>query len=195
MKYIIDEEIAKKHGLSVAELMLLAVIQQCSQPSQLIASLTEKECLVEVGDHYHVTQHWADEMASVLLESDESVPSQDRVLTLVQKMKEYFPKGLKVGSAAWRGNDRELTLRMKKFFKLYGNKWSDEQILAATKEYVESFNGDYRFMQILKYFILKSKKIEGEEGNYIEDVSALASFLEKQGQGEENTSNWTQTVL
>ena len=110
-------------------------------------------------------------------------------------MKEYFPKGLKVGSAAWRGNDRELTLRMKKFFKLYGNKWSDEQILAATKEYVESFNGDYRFMQILKYFILKSKKIEGEEGNYIEDVSALASFLEKQGQGEESTSNWTQTVL
>jgi len=195
MKYIIDEETAKKHGLSVAELMLLAVIQQCSQPTQLIAKLTEKECLVQIGDHLHLTQHWADEVASVLLESDETVPGQERVLSLVQKMKEFFPKGLKVGSAAWRGNDRELTLRMKKFFKLYGNKWTDEQILQATKEYVESFNGDYRYMQILKYFILKSKKFEGEEGNYVEDTSALASFLEKQGQGGEATGDWTQRVL
>lgn len=195
MKYMIDEEVAKKHGLSIAELMLLASIQQYSQPFDLISQLVEKECLIEVNGHFYVTQHWADEVASILLESDSSVPKQDRVLTLVQKMKEYFPKGLKVGSAAWRGNDRELSLRMKKFFKLYGDKWSDEQILAATKDYVDSFNGDYRFMQILKYFILKSKKIETEEGNYIEDISALASFLEKQSQGEEVKQDWTQTVI
>lgn len=195
MKYVIDEGVAKKHNLSIAELMLLAAIQQCSQPLKLIAELTEKECLVEVEGNYYVTQHWADEVSSVLLESDETVPKQDRVLTLVQRMKEYFPKGLKVGSAAWRGNDRELSLRMKKFFKLYGDKWSDEQILAATKEYVESFNGDYRFMQILKYFILKSKKIETEEGSYVEDTSALASFLEKGEQGVEVKQDWTQTVI
>lgn len=195
MKYVIDEEVARKHNLSITELMLLAAIQQCSQPIKLIVELFEKGCLVEVEGNYYVTQHWSDEMASVLLESDETVPKQDRVLTLVQKMKEYFPKGLKVGSAAWRGNDRELSLRMKKFFKLYGNKWSDEQILAATKEYVESFNGDYRFMQILKYFILKSKKIETEEGTFVEDTSALASFLEKGEQGVEVKQDWTQTVI
>ena len=45
-----------------------------------------------------------------------------------EQMRELFPTGMKVGSSAWRGNIRELKLRMQKFFRLYGD-YTDEQIL------------------------------------------------------------------
>ena len=48
------------------------------------------------------------------------------------------------------------------FFKKYGNKYTNEQIINATKKYVISFNGDYQYMQLLKYFILKTDNHTGE---------------------------------
>ena len=97
-------------------------------------------------------------------------------------MRELFPKGMKIGNSAWRGNVRELKLRMQKFFKLYGD-YSDEAILKATKAYVDSFNGNYTYMRILKYFILKSevKQHQNEMGeivSQVEDVSELANMLD-----------------
>ena len=110
-------------------------------------------------------------------------------------MRELFPKGMKVGNSAWRGNVRELKLRMQKFFKMYGN-YDDEAILEATKRYVESFNGDYTYMRILKYFILKSelKQHEGENGEtvqQVEDVSMLANVLDNP---EEQTIKRTRLI-
>ena len=60
---------------------------------------------------------------------------------------------------------------------------TDKEIIDATKSYVNSFNGDYRYMQLLKYFIWKNKVTGGElvDGRMVGEVekqSQLAAYLE-----------------
>lgn len=187
MKYIIDEKVCEKHNLTLTEVLCLLFLKSCDgKPSEVITKLLSEEKLVETGlfdqTNLCLTQHWDDEVASVILESDNSLPDKDRIENLVNKMRELFPKGMKIGNSAWRGNVRELKLRMQKFFKMYGD-YSDEDILKATKAYVDSFNGNYTYMRILKYFILKSEIKQhqndlGEVVSQVEDVSELANILD-----------------
>lgn len=187
MKYIIDEKVCEKHNLTLTEVLCLLFLKSCDgKSSELITKLISEEKLtVDTNgedNYYFLTQHWDDEVSSVILESDNSLPDKDRIENLVNKMRELFPKGMKIGNSAWRGNVRELKLRMQKFFKLYGN-YPDEAILKATKAYVDSFNGNYTYMRILKYFILKSEIKQhqndlGEVVSQVEDVSELANILD-----------------
>lgn len=190
MKYIIDEKVCEKHNLTLTEVLCLLFLKSCDgKPLEVVSKLINEEKLVksELFDpdnatNLYLTQRWDDEVSSIILESDNSVPDKDRIENLVNKMRELFPKGMKIGNSAWRGNIRELKLRMQKFFKMYGD-YSDEAILKATKAYVDSFNGNYTYMRILKYFILKSeiKQHQNEIGeivSQVEDVSELANILE-----------------
>jgi hypothetical protein len=190
MKYTIDEEVCRKHKITLTEMLcLLLAKSSAGNIHSTIDSLVDRQMLFckESDSLYDdpsilPTTQWDDIMQSVLLESDSTIPSDDRIVNLVNRMRELFPKGMKVGNSAWRGNVRELKLRMQKFFKLYGD-YKDEDILAATRKYVESFNGDYTYMRILKYFILKSelKQHQGENGEavtQVEDISLLANIID-----------------
>lgn len=181
MKYCIEETVAKRHHLSINELLGLMLFKNGCNPQQLINRMLERELIVQdMFGNYQLTMHWDDELQKVLLESDAEIPKDNDLNYLVGQLREIFPKGIKTGSAAWRGNKREITLRLQKFFKIY-DKYTDEEIIAATKKYVESFNGNYTYMRILKYFILKDEVKVGEDGvRYIEQVSELANFLENE---------------
>lgn len=180
MKYCIEESVAKRHHLSINELLGLMLFKNGCNPQQLINRMLERELIVQdMFGNYQLTMHWDDELQKVLLESDVEVPKDNDLNYLVGQLREIFPKGIKTGSAAWRGNKREITLRLQKFFKIY-DKYTDEEIISATKKYVESFNGNYTYMRILKYFILKDEVKVGEEGRYVEQVSELANFLENE---------------
>lgn len=190
MKYIIDEKVCEKHNLTITEVLCLLFLKSCDgNYSDVVSKLIKEEKIIESNtpdsnnvDYLYLTPHWDDEVSSIILESDNSVPDKDRIENLVNKMRELFPKGMKIGNSAWRGNVRELKLRMQKFFKMYGD-YSDEAILKATKAYVDSFNGNYTYMRILKYFILKSEIKQhqndlGEVISQVEDVSELANMLD-----------------
>ena len=122
--------------------------------------MESKEAIVsDVSDGYLVTQRWEDVASSILLDSDTDRQSPDRIANLATKLMEIFPKEKKSGTNHYfRGNTKDITLKLKKFFKLYGNKYSDEQVLSAAQAYVSSFNGNYTYMRILKYFIWKDEK-------------------------------------
>ena len=157
--------------------------------------LKNRELLSKLNDSPYPTMHWDDEISSVLLESDKIVPVKDRCTSLAEQLRLIFPKGIKVGNSAWRGNVREITLRLQKFFKLYGNEWTDDEIIDATRRYVEHFNGDYTYMRILKYFIIKFDTKQDEEGNsHREDVSELATWLEN-GSDMNDNEDWTSTLV
>lgn len=133
-------------------------------------------------------------------EEQEDVGKKDKEITdLVEKMRELFPAGTKTGTTAWRGNRREVASRLKKFFKLYGAKYSSEEIIDATRRYVDSFNGDYKFMRVLPYFIMKSPRVTDAEGIvHIEDKSDLATFLENptagKGNSFQNDDDWADNM-
>lgn len=181
MKYCIEENVIQRHHLSINELLGLMLFKNGCNPQQLINKMLERELIVQdMFGNYIVTQHWDDELQKALLESDAEIPKDNDLNYLVGQLREIFPKGIKTGSAAWRGNKREITLRLQKFFKIY-DKYTDEELISATKKYVESFNGNYTYMRILKYFILKDEVKIDEDGNrYVEQVSELANFLENE---------------
>lgn len=202
MKITIDEEQCKKHNLSPQELFAMLLIKTCDNIPKLMLDMLARELIILIGDgvnkKYAVTQRWDDEMSTVLLDSEsKDVKGDDERLTnLAKALMEMFPKGKKEGTTTyWRGNVNDTKLKLKKFFKLYGE-CPDEKIIDATRRYVESFNGDYRFMRVLKYFICKSDHKMKEDGSYyIEEVSELASYIENDGQDSTTNKDWTVNLV
>lgn len=195
MKYVIDEDICTKYAMSLEEVLAVLLVKSCNGKLYETIDELHNNCVLYTDRNSPnfitiVKSAFDDRVCKILLESDKSVPKPDRCETLAIQLRELFPKGVKSGSAAWRGNLREITLKLQKFFKLYGNKWTDEQIVAATKRYIESFNGNYTYMRILKYFILKNTRKINEDGiGFTEETSDLATCLENPE--DITTMDWT----
>ena len=192
----INEEICKKYELDVSEVLAVLLIKTCNDIPKLFSILEEKEIVVrDLLQGYMVTQRWDDVVSTILLDSDLKAPSPDRLENLATQLMEIFPKQKKLGTCHYfRGNRKDIILRLKKFFKLYG-KYTDEQIVTAAKKYVESFNGDYSYMRILKYFIWKDEvKINSEGDRYVDEVSDLANWIENAGQEEDLRNDWATTL-
>lgn len=192
MKYVIDDAVAEKMGLPLPQVLTLMLIKTGADIGCTLAELVEKEALVTVGTSpvkYMITQRWSDLCDNILLTSDKTVPTVNELEPLALKLMEIFPKGRKPDTPYyWRCNKREVILRLKSFFKLYGNKYTEEQIINAAIDYVNTNRNTPTTMRILKYFIWK--KVDGEE------VSDLATCIDNAGQeDEETTSSWVNTLV
>lgn len=184
MKVTINSEIAQQKRLTTQEVMLVSIIKSGVDVEKTIESLIQRQVLVkDLFGQMAVTQRWAEVCDDVLLSSDSTIPSDAELASLADKLMAIMPQGKKDGTTYYyKGNRREITLKLKKFTKLYG-KYSDEAIIKATQKYVEGFHGDYTFMRLLKYFILKEdRKVDSEGNGYIEEVSELATMLERDGE-------------
>ena len=180
MKLIIDEEIIQKNELSLYEFLMALAIKLGIDFTKTLESLSTKEVIIkDPKEGMLITSHWADIIDDIILSSDSSMPTTNSLDSLAGKMMAIMPQIKKEGTKYYfKCNKREIILKLKKFFKLYGQ-YSDDQILEATQRYVSSFNGNYSFMRILKYFILKDERKQDSEGNtYVDEVSELATFLE-----------------
>ena len=119
----------------------------------------------------------------ILLQSDKSVPKAEELTDLVKQLQELWPKGQKkddsgIGKWSWRSNIRDVTDKLQKFYKLYGNIGTQEQIIQAATNYTNKHKYDLTNMRVLPYFIMKNTK----EGL----VSELATELELLSSGEED---------
>ena len=198
MNYIINEDICKEKGMDLPSLLAVLLVKTGVNITELFNNLINKGILVKdiSSGEFLVTQNWDSICSDILLSADKTVPSEDQLLPLVNSLMEIFPPGKKEGTTIyWKGNKKDNRETLQKFFKLYGNKYSNEQIIEATKKYVESFNGQYTYMRALKYFIWKDEKKIGSDGKrYIEEVSDLASYIENAGQEENLNNDWTSTL-
>lgn len=201
MKVVIDEDSCKKVNLSIPETLMILLVKTGVNLNELLSTMKEKQMLVEehtlMGSSLLVTQRWNDLCDSALLSADDSIPKGDRLNKLAKDLMLIFPEGKKEGTSQyWRGNIRDITLKLQKFFKLYGNKYTDEQIISATQRYVSSYNGRYQYMRVLKYFICKNeRKIDSEGIGYIEEVSDLAAYIENEGHEQTSREDWEATLV
>ena len=81
----------------------------------------------------------------------------------------------------WRGNLSQLADRLKLLKVKYKFDFTKEQAVQATKNYIESFNGDYAYMQLLQYFIFKNT----QQGF----TSQLMNYIENEGQQDEDNQD------
>lgn len=201
MKYVIDEEVCKKSHLDFHLLLTILLLDTGTNYEDNIKELVAREVLIEektlLGVKYSITTRWADVISNILLDSEKNNASEfdERLDNLARKLMEVFPQGKKPGTNTyWKSNRTDVKLKLKKFLKKYGSDYTDEQIINAAKAYVNSFNGNYSYMRILKYFIWKDvRKIDSDGNGFIEEVSDLATILENAGQTDTN-DNWMDNV-
>ena len=201
MKITIDEDACKKVKLSLPEVLMITLVKTGVNIETLLKQMKEKQILVEehtlLGTNLLLTQRWSDLSDKALLSADKSVPDNKRLENLAKSLMEVFPAGKKEGTSQyWKGNLRDNTLRLAKFFKLYGDKYTDEQMIEAAKNYVSSHNGKYQYMRVLKYFIWKdTRKVNSEGEGYIEEVSDLAAFIENAKDEKNLKDDWMSTMV
>lgn len=194
MKISIDDDVCLANGMTPSEVLIVLVLKLGENIPELMETMKVKQILIEDPEgKVVITSRWNEVTETIMLDSDDNKPSVDRLDKLVTKLQESFPEGKKDGTAQyWRGNKREISLRLKKFFKLYGEVYTDDQILNAAKTYVTGFNGRTSYMRVLKYFIWKDERKTMEDGEVkVVEVSDLANYIENANSKETLSDEWT----
>lgn len=194
----LNKKAAQQNGITIDEALLMLVIHNKANLEGAERALIQKGLITaerndlfqQVG--WRLTNKGTEVLDSVIMDSDKEQGPQDRLIQLATKLKEIFPKGKKDGTNYyWADGVALIVRRLKLFFKKYGNKFTDEQIIQAAEKYVQGFNGNYQYMRLLKYFIFKEKV--GANGE-VEGDSELISYIENAGQEEDLRNDWATTL-
>ena len=106
--------------------------------------------------------------------------NEEKLTELARRLRDLFPKGIKDGTNnTWRGSEQEIVSKLIKLETKFKLNLDIEECVAATQSYIDSFNGNFRLMQTLKYFILKNINVAGE----LEIKSELLAYLDFLHQG------------
>lgn len=197
MEYIINKDICEKYNLTPDECLVLITLIKEENPSKIIESLIQKGFVSRsvLDENIYITSDSVkDLVTAVLIESKPKALMQEQEITeLAKEMQEIFPKGRKAGTTYyWRCSLLEVTRKLKTLIGKYHATLERDKVIAATRDYVQSFNGDYTKMRLLKYFILKAGK--DSDGNTV-IYSDLMSRLENESQENLTSSDWTDRVI
>lgn len=128
---------------------------------------------------------------------------RNETMSLPRKLMDVFPEGSKRYNAgtldnprlaykSWRGNEVAVRKKLDALFRFAGRVIEDDVLVEAAKRYVSSFNGDYTFMRILPYFIIKNTPQNGLESELLNYVEAVESGTETV---QNRSSDWTSSVV
>ena len=197
MKLTIDQTILDKNGLTLEEFLVLYLgakdvdIESVSQ-SLIAKGLADKDLFS--NGRIVISDKVKDLVSTISIDSDKNVIDKDsEFMKLATELREIYPAGRKDGTTyMWRGTTAEVAKKLKTLVVKYGYTINREDVIKATKEYVSSFNGNYRYMQLLKYFILKS--VKDADGN-VDIKSELMSFIENSGQLDKQKEDWVSNMI
>lgn len=200
MDFHINKETLAKSGISVDMAFYLASIYFDRPYTYDTFDIASKQGLITYNhlDRYNLpiqpklTREGVELVESIFLNSefkgDKGIDT-DRYDELADKLRELYPKGRKEGTSyLWRDSHAKIANKLRTLVKKYNFKFTDEQAINATKRYIESFNGNYSYMQLLKYFILKKDKDTGEEN------SQLMSYIENEDCTDAANDDWMNEV-
>ena len=197
MKLTIDQTILDKNCLTLEEFLVLYLNAKDVDIGKVSQSLVDKglanKDLFSEGKLI-VRDKVKNLISTVIIDSDKNVIDKDEEFTsLASELREIYPAGKKDGTTyMWRGTTAEVAKKLKTLVVKYGYTINREDVIKATKEYVSSFNGNYRYMQLLKYFILKS--VKDADGN-VDIKSELMSFIENSGQLDKQKEEWVSNMI
>lgn len=189
MKITIDQSVLDKYGLTLEEFMVMYLSMKPWDIKEIVTSLLSKGFAgKDLFSETSVVMSQGDKQLihDIIIESDKSVIDKDEEFReLAEKLKELYPTGRKEGTTyMWRGTTAEIAKKLKTLVVKYNCKFTPEQAIEATKKYVESFNGNYKNMRLLKYFILKSVKDADDNINVVSDMMSLV-----ENEGQDNINN------
>ena len=197
MKLTIDQTILENNNLTLEEFLVLFLSAKEVDIGDISQSLVAKgfadKDLFSSGKLV-ISDKVKDLISTISIDSDKNVIDKDSEFTeLATELREIYPAGRKDGTTyMWRGTTEEVAKKLKTLVVKYGFVINKESVIKATKEYVNSFNGNYRYMQLLKYFILKS--VKDADGN-VDIKSELMSIIENSGQLDAQKEDWVSNMV
>lgn len=197
MKLTIDQTILENNNLTLEEFLVLFLSAKEVDIGDISQSLVAKgfadKDLFSSGKLV-ISDKVKDLISTISIDSDKNVIDKDSEFTeLATELREIYPAGRKDGTTyMWRGTTAEVAKKLKTLVVKYGFVINKESVIKATKEYVNSFNGNYRYMQLLKYFILKS--VKDADGN-VDIKSELMSIIENSGQLDAQKEDWVSNMI
>lgn len=193
MNININEKVCEENNLSVPKALALAAIQY-STPNdyeELIKEGLITKCngsIFEPEHRYSLMNEAEDLLTKIIINSDSNVTKRStNIEELADKLREIYPSGkIPNTNYYYKCNRQDIINKLKTFFKMYGTKYTDEQIINATQKYISSFNGNYAYLKLLKYFIWKDERLKGESVQ-----SLLADFIENENSEDTVNTDWT----
>ena len=193
MKIEVSDEICKKYNLSIEEALVLIGLKYSSQ--EIFQKLNKERFLLDLGSSifneetkYKLSRKANEVLSCILAESTDVVAKRTtNIEELADKLRDIYPNGKIFNTNYYyRCNRQDIINKLKTFFKMYGTKYTDEQIINATQKYIDSFNGNYTYLKLLKYFIWKDERLKGESVQ-----SLLADFIENESSEDTTNDDWT----
>ena len=193
MKIEVSDKICEKYNLSIEETLVLIGLKYSSQ--EVFQKLNKERFLLDLGSSifneetkYKLSRKANEALSCILAESTDVVAKRTtNIEELADKLREIYPNGKIFNTNYYyRCNRQDIINKLKTFFKMYGTKYTDEQIINATQKYINSFNGNYTYLKLLKYFIWKDERLKGESVQ-----SLLADFIENESSEDTTNTDWT----
>lgn len=186
----IDKNLCFTEGYNIETILALKAASLGRPITNIIYNKAEEnELITRSIDSYGFERISVTEKGLELLKTieEKSLASRKKVNNIyheiAKEMIEIFPSGKKDGTAyLWRDSEKTIAERLEKVFKANKIVPDKEKIVAVTKVYVDSFNGNYTYMQLLKNFITKN----GD--------SQLLTYLENIDNLEEEDNEWQTTM-
>lgn len=195
MRLTIDSTVLDKYNITLEEFLLLFLNARTQNIKQHEETLIEKELADRnvVDGGLILSDNTKELLSSIVIDSDSKVINKDEeFLELAEELRKLYPTGRKEGTTyMWRGTAAEVAKKLKTLVVKYGYSFTKEQAVTATKEYIASFNGNYRYMKLLKYFILKATT-DMDDNRCVD--SMMMSYIENEGQTEQQRADWVNTL-
>ena len=174
----------KKQGLLLSEGIALLAISTTTEDTY--KSLVDRGLITKANGtmqslnrKYSATEKGITLADELIADSEEIIATkEDGIKELADKLRSIYPEGKMAGTSYYyRCNRADIVRKLKSFFRRYGE-YTPEQIIEATQRYVDSFNGNYTYLRLLKYFIWKDENKDGE----VLSISQLADWIENKNE-------------
>ena len=143
----------------------------------------ERDALTEWGGEGHKEMiEWLDNN----VRKSQKIDSMYFV-TLAEGLRELWPAGEKDGKWPWRDSVSNLTRRLQNLWDIRElDEYPLETCMTVARKYLAQYEDDAKFMQTLKYFILKQEDMVGKDGRKRHtDKSVFADMLESSSMFDE----------
>jgi hypothetical protein len=195
MNISINEEVLSKWNLSLQEFLFLLFNMKEGDVNSCISSLIKKGWVDQNlfdSTKVVISNNRKEDITTILVDS-EKVEAKFEFEELADKLREIFPKGKKPGTTyMWRDTTAVIAKKLKILVTKYNCKFTEEQAIKATKAYVNSFGGNYKYMQLLKYFILKTPTNASGD---VELRSDFMSYVDNSEHEEQLREDWMSNMV
>lgn len=188
MKITIDTDVLAKEHLTLQQFLVLLIAHKNVDYKKTMDGLIESN--IAQKDLYNpysivLSDNIRNDITRILVDCDKNVvESKIDFESVAAKMRDMYPNGYKPGTThPWRDSVAEITKKLKTLVSKYHFQFTEDEALAATREYLDNYKSDNKFMKLLKYFILKT---DNDAAGNKQIKSDFMTIIENNRQREED---------